>query len=168
MRGFPVAAGAVQLMASALVAGSCIAASSPVANHPTQLDASSVSEILHSQSKDGVNAIADGIVDGTIRIEKPWLLDDAAEDISFSVRNVSIVEGVTHLGVKSVSQFSMCLLELREKTDSREILRNISPDLVSQLTSVNCGVCCSLVFELPPEVESTLRGYWLSQLFHEE
>ncbi|MCB1056635.1 MAG: hypothetical protein KDD11_14130 [Acidobacteria bacterium] len=155
-------------MTGVLATASCVAAPPLGANHPTQLDASSVSEILHSQNKDGVNAIADGIVDGTIRIEKPWLLDDAAEDISFSVRNVSIVEGVTHLGVKSVSQFSMCLLELREKTDSREILRNISPDLVSQLTSVNCGVCCSLVFELPPEVESTLRGYWLSQLFHEE
>lgn len=70
---------------------------------------------------------------------------------------------ISQYGVDRVSDYFMCLLQIKERTSSHailssEILRN------ECRSSGECEACNSLTYPLPPTVRGELRAHWLERL----
>lgn len=70
------------------------------------------------------------------------------------------------LGLNTVGEYVMCVFEIRQKTSSPIILREVAPDLLPTCGGQfsGCEVCNSQVYPVPDQVVARLREYWLRRL----
>ena len=67
------------------------------------------------------------------------------------------------LGVDTVADYVMCVLEIKNKTETCRILHEVAPGLVPNCGD-ECQVCNSRAYPVGDEVKDRLRRYWARRL----
>lgn len=76
---------------------------------------------------------------------------------------------VNHLGVRTVADFVLCLLEVRHHEFTCDLVRRYAPTVRAECPTNTCGVCCTLTgAPFPEAVREVLVEYWKSRLNREE
>jgi len=69
------------------------------------------------------------------------------------------------LGVDTVSEYALCLLQIKYRTSSENILRVVAPALQRECSEKNpCEVCNAQAFPVRVEIKQQLVSYWFTQL----
>jgi len=124
---------------------------------------------LVSGDESQVRSLTDEVVGGKRTLDSRLLKDDRAV-----ARNIILWATVDdrewQIGVEHVSDYALCVLELKNRTSSDKILSAVAPTLRSQCTTATtpntrgCEVCDSHAFPVSSDVKSALVGYWRSKL----
>lgn len=109
-------------------------------------------------------ATTSAILDGTFELERASIENDTPFRIHFSVPGASDLEGVSHYLAGSVSEYTICLLQVREQSSTLGVLEKVSPKLLLDLDAEFCGPCCGGLVELQRPVLDTLQRYWIARL----
>jgi len=115
-----------------------------------------------------VRQITDEVVAGTRTLNLEMLTDQRTVALGMIVR-ATINNKQWQLGVERVSDFGLCLLELRDRTSSDEILSAVAPALRTQCTTATtpntrgCEICNSQAVPVSDDVRSALVIYWRSK-----
>lgn len=106
-----------------------------------------------------VDRFVEDFLAGRASIDRAALQDEreAATDV---VIRISDSNRVSQYGVHLVSDVFMCLLQVKAKISTRDIL-NLSDDAPDCRGEDTCEVCNSLVYPLSPQLRARLRNYWL-------
>lgn len=69
------------------------------------------------------------------------------------------------LGVSTVSEYTLCLLQIKNRTSSENILRVVAPTLQRECSEKNpCEVCNAQAFPVRAEIKQQLVNYWITRL----
>lgn len=119
-------------------------------------------EALVSGDQDFVEMFSRQVLNDDAVITAGSLGDDRVVSHNIVVR-VEEENRIGQYGVDLVSDFFMCLLQMKFHTSSRDIL---SDELLRNecRSTDECEVCNSLMFPLPPKVRNELRIYWVERL----
>lgn len=111
-----------------------------------------------------VRKLTDEIMTKRRSVSKAELTDDRAIPPNVLLR-ATYENRDYQLGVKTVSDYSLCLLQIQNHTSSENILRIVAPVLHQQCSEAkHCEVCNSQAFPVRTEVKERLIEYWLSKL----
>lgn len=120
--------------------------------------------LLHQSAGLAPEATTNAILDGTFKLKRASIENDTPLRIHFSVPGASDLEGVSHYLAGSVSEYTTCLLQVREQKTTREVLEEVSPDLLAGLETDFCGPCCGGLVEVQRSVLEALQRYWVGKL----
>jgi hypothetical protein len=115
-----------------------------------------------------VRQITDQILAGA-RPLNPGMLTDERTVAPGVILRATTDNKQWQLGVERVSDYGLCLLELRNGTSSDEILRAIDPVLRTQCTIATtpntrgCEICNSQSIPVSADVKTALVSYWRSR-----
>jgi hypothetical protein len=115
-----------------------------------------------------IRQITDQVLAGTRPLNRGMLTDERTVAPGVILR-ATIENKQWQLGAERVSDFGLCLLELRNRTSSDEILNTIAPVLRTQCTIATtsnahgCEVCNSQAIPVSDDVRSALVTYWRSR-----
>lgn len=114
-----------------------------------------------------VRQITDQVLAGTRRLNLGILTDERKVAPGMILR-ATIDSKSWQLGIEHVSDYALCMLELRNRTSSDEILNIVAPPLRAQCTVAatpntrGCEVCNSQAIPVSGDVKSALVTYWRS------
>lgn len=133
--------------------------SAAVRAHDTEL-----TQALITGDEERARRLTDEITSGTRSISQAELRDD--RPIAANVLLRTTYENRDYqLGVNTVSEYALCVLQIRNHTSSENILRVIAPALQQQCSrSESCEVCNAQAFPVSVEVKRQLIDYWRSKL----
>ena len=135
-------------------------------SRPTPED--SLAGALVSGNQERVRRLTDEVLTGMRTIGFETLTDERA------VAPYTLLAGTVdgrywQLGIERVSEYMLCLLQLRNRTSSDAILNAVAPALGAQCSystapnSRGCEVCNSQAVPVSSDVKNALVGYWLSR-----
>lgn len=121
--------------------------------------------ILLSGTQEQVNQLTSRILSGETDIDSCWLYNDG----EFPRSILLIVRGEEKelkLGVDRVSDYFLCLLQIREDLTTKEIVSAVDPvkSEAIQKESKECDVCNSLTYPIKDELRTLLQKYWVERL----
>jgi hypothetical protein len=118
---------------------------------------------LLSDDEVKANQIAAEILSGNRKVLEGELRDDRNMPPDIVLRTI-YERRLYQLGTATVSDFTICLLQMKHHTSSANVLGEIDPSLKVCLTSPLCDVCNSHAFPVDFEVKLKLQDYWSSRL----
>jgi hypothetical protein len=114
-------------------------------------------------SDEAFNEVTRRIVEEKCDPRAAWLSDTRL--LRVGDVTVDAPEHFYHLGVNTVSDYLLCLLQFRERIDSRSILEQCCPGALSDCKDqYECDACNAAIYPLPPEIRAHLVEYWRKQL----
>ncbi len=109
-----------------------------------------------------VNAFAEAFLSSGAIVDEAALDDDrlVARDVLLVV---SDEHRVSQYGVDRVSDYFLCLFEIKAQTSTRAIVLIESDDDRCK-SEDQCEICNSLVHPVPPDIRESLKQYWQKKL----
>ena len=107
-----------------------------------------------------IDAFTDAFLAGAVKIDRLAIADARPVDRRVIVR-ISEERRISQYSVDQVSDYFLCLLQIRSRTSTRELLT--LPDSGCERED-ECEVCNSLVYHLPQSVRESLSQYWKRRL----
>lgn len=137
--------------------GSCATPRSP--QRPLDSADSSFVEALIAGDQRTVSRFSESFLDGHVAIPAEWLFDDRIVSPSI-VLKWSDDRHDYKFGVERVSEYCMCLMELRSGQTSRQTVADSIPDLARVCNGEKCEPCNSLTYPMDGTVRRRLAEYW--------
>lgn len=121
----------------------------------------SIRESLVAHRQEEINAFSRALLAGGEEIDPAWLRDERQVPIYMPLPG----EGgsVMNYGVDRVSDYFLCLLEVREKTSTPEILTRMESSLARVCEPDRCDACFTATYPLDGSVRKTLVDYWTAR-----
>jgi hypothetical protein len=108
--------------------------------------------------------LTDDILSGKRSVVKAEVRDERAVATNVLLRT-TYANRDYQLGVNTVSEYALCILEIQNHTSSESILRIVVPALQQQCSEKKpCEVCNAQAFPVNAEVKQHLIDYWVSKL----
>ena len=157
------------VLASTLLLDSCSGAVARSVQNERTANEDQLAAVLLSGDELQARRLTDEVVAGKRTVGASLLTDERSLPRNIVLRTT--VDGRDwQLGVDDVSEYALCVLELKDRTSSEEILTRVAPSLRSQCTTATrpksggCEICNSQAFPVSGSVKSALVGYWRSRL----
>jgi hypothetical protein len=106
-----------------------------------------------------VDRFVDDFLAGRLSIDRAALKDDRAAATDLVIR-ISDRTRASQYRVQLVSDVFMCLLQVKARRSTREIL-DLGDDQYECRGEDTCEVCNSFVYPLSPQLRARLRDHWL-------
>lgn len=121
-----------------------------------------IRDALVAGDQGAVDAFTRRFLSDAIDVESSALSDDRLVSRSI-VLHAEEEARLSQYGVDRVSEYFMCLLQIKFHTSSRDVL---SGALLREECGVadQCEACNSLTYPLPPKVRYELKTYWSERL----
>lgn len=114
---------------------------------------------LVAGDQDAVDTFADRFFNQDAVIPANALMDDRLVSRNIVVR-VEEPSRISQYGVDRVSDYFMCLLQIKHHVSSRDVL---SDEILRNECGGECEPCNSLTYPLPEKARNRLRAYWLER-----
>ena len=119
-------------------------------------------QALHEHDQVTINEWTTRYLEGDEVIRAEWLLDYTDRHTYVLVEPRWPWEGVNHLGVETIGDYFLCLLEIRHRRYTASILSETAPQLIATVPEGSCGICCSEAYPLPDSIRRAVADYWLA------
>jgi hypothetical protein len=108
--------------------------------------------------------LTNDIIAGRRAVTKTELMDERPVAPNVLLRTTSENRDY-QLGVGTVSEYALCVLQIRAHTSSANVLRVVAPALERQCSAQRpCEVCNAQAFPVGAEVKRQLVSYWMSRV----
>ena len=129
-----------------------------------QVDARALAQALNIGDETRINALTNDILAGKRLITRMEVSNDSKVAPNVLLR-ASYANRDYQLGVNTVSEYVLCLLEIKNQTSSEQILRKVDPAMQENCSRGRpCEVCNSQAFPVDVDVKRRIVGYWLPKL----
>lgn len=118
---------------------------------------------LISGDEERARKLTDGIIAGKRSVMKVEVNDQRALAPNVLLRT-TYENRDYQLGVNTVSEYALCVLQIQNHTSSENILRAITPAEQECSKAKPCEVCNAQAFPVRMEVKQHLIDYWVSKL----
>jgi hypothetical protein len=110
-----------------------------------------------------VDVLTERFLDSKVRIASRALKDD--RPVARAIILHAFVDGnLRQLGIDRVSEYFFCVLELRFRVESRDLVPEITV-FEECRNSDACDACSTLMYPLTPRVRNRMREYWQDRPF---
>jgi hypothetical protein len=157
-----IAAGALLLFASCCVAGG--KTPHPDVPRSDQHVIVDIAATLLSADEPLITKTTEDVLAGRRMMSKAALTDDRpiSPNVVLRARHGN---RDYQLGVNTVDEYALCVLQLRDETSSSAILRSVDPDLERRCSLLSpCEICNAQAFPVSAIVKKRLAEYWTSRL----
>ncbi|HXU29703.1 MAG TPA: hypothetical protein VN851_03910 [Thermoanaerobaculia bacterium] len=127
-----------------------------------QRSAPGIVEALRASDQSAINSFTERFLAGGVRLKPKWLAEWSVQHIYIRIGG-SREEGINHLGVERLGDYFLCLLEVRFKKTTAEILSDQGIPLTVACARGDCGVCFSEAWPVSAEARKILVAYWLER-----
>jgi|GEM_PF-2539947 hypothetical protein len=125
-------------------------------------------EVILSGKEDAIIELSEKILAGEIRVDAKWLSDSREFPRHVAFR-VTVDDGMLHLGVDKISDFYLCLLQIKYKRGTKEILGDeIYQQIGYCIPEEKCEICNSLTYNIDLDLRMRLIQYWENYLSNEQ
>jgi hypothetical protein len=152
------------------LSGCCQAHAVAAANdgHPDRAtvrrDDTELTAALITGDEESARKLTDDIIAGKRSVVKAEVRDDRAVAPNVLLRT-TYANRDYQLGVNTVSEYALCVLQIQNHTSSENILRIVAPALQQQCSEKKpCEVCNAQASPVNAEVKQYLIDYWVSKL----
>ena len=113
--------------------------------------------------------LADDILNGREPLKPQDVLDNRAVARNVLLR-AAYGQRDYQMGVSTISDYAICLLEIRHNTSTLSVLQRTAPSLARLCSGdkSGCDVCNSQSFPVDAHIKETLQQYWGSMLTAKE